>query len=95
MAERLDSIGEARGIGAMQAIEIVRDRKTKSPAPGVVDATIRTACERGLLLLRAGLYSNVIRTLVPLTITDVQLNEGLDVLEASLAANTKDGGGSR
>ena len=95
MAERLDSIGEARGIGAMQAIEIVRDRKTKSPAPGVVDAIIRTACERGLLLLRAGLYSNVIRTLVPLTITDVQLNEGLDVLEASLVANTKDGGGSR
>ena len=95
MAGRFTSIGEARGIGAMQAIELVRDRKTKAPAPDVVDATIRTACERGLLLLRAGLYSNVIRTLVPLTITDAQLGEGLDVLEASLAANTRDGGGSR
>ena len=95
MAERFASIGEARGAGAMQAIELVRDRKTKAPAPDVVEATIRAACERGLLLLRAGLYSNVIRTLVPLTITDAQLNEGLDVLEAALAANTKDAAGSR
>jgi len=79
----------------MQAIELVRDRKTKAPAPDVVEASIRAACERGLLLLRAGLYSNVIRTLVPLTITDAQLNEGLDVLEAALAANTKDAAGSR
>jgi 4-aminobutyrate aminotransferase/(S)-3-amino-2-methylpropionate transaminase len=52
----------------------------------VVDATIKRACERGLLLLRAGLYSNVIRTLVPLTITDAQLDEGLDILQASLDA---------
>src|SRR5437867_4205712 len=95
MAERFASIGEARGIGAMQAIELVRDRKTKAPAPDVVEASIRAACERGLLLLRAGLYSNVIRTLVPLTITDAQLNEGLDILEAALAANTKDAAGSR
>ena len=48
---------------------------------------------RGLLLLRAGLYSNVIRTLVPLTIDDAQLGEGLDILEASLADRIKSGGG--
>src|SRR5207253_7882153 len=47
MAERFASIGEARGIGAMQAIELVRDRKTKAPAPDVVEASIRAACERG------------------------------------------------
>jgi 4-aminobutyrate aminotransferase/(S)-3-amino-2-methylpropionate transaminase len=80
------NIGEARGIGAMQAIELVRDRGTKKPAPELADATIKRACERGLLLLRAGLHSNVIRTLVPLTITDAQLEEGLDILQASLDA---------
>ena len=66
----------------MQAIELVQDRTTKKPAP--VDAIIKRACERGLLVLRAGLYSNVIRTLVPLTITDPQLEEGLDILEGSI-----------
>ena len=78
----------------MRAIELVGDRKTKKPAPAVVDATIRAACERGLLLLRAGLYSNVIRTLVPLTITDALLNEGLEILDAALATTTKGGGGT-
>jgi 4-aminobutyrate aminotransferase-like enzyme len=84
LAARTPSIGEVRGIGAMQAIEFVRDRGTKKPAPEVVDAAIKRACERGLLLLRAGLHSNVIRTLVPLTISDALLEEGLDLLEASL-----------
>ena len=84
MAERHAVIGEVRGLGAMQAIELVQDRATKKPAPAVVDAAIKRACERGLLLLRAGLYSNVIRTLVPLTISDSQLDEGLDILEGSL-----------
>ncbi|HEV8229265.1 MAG TPA: aspartate aminotransferase family protein [Candidatus Limnocylindria bacterium] len=84
MAARIPAIGEVRGIGAMQAIELVRDRATKKPAPELVDAAIKRACDRGLLLLRAGLYSNVIRTLVPLTITDAQLEEGLDILEGSL-----------
>jgi 4-aminobutyrate aminotransferase/(S)-3-amino-2-methylpropionate transaminase len=84
IASRSANVGEARGIGAMQAIELVRDRATKKPAPELVEAAIKRACERGLLLLRAGLYSNVIRTLVPLTITDAQLGEGLDILEGSL-----------
>jgi 4-aminobutyrate aminotransferase/(S)-3-amino-2-methylpropionate transaminase len=69
-------------VGAMQAIELVQDRKTKKPVP--VDAIIKRACDRGLLVLRAGLYSNVIRTLVPLTISDAQLEEGLDILEGSI-----------
>ena len=84
LAERNTKIGEVRGIGAMQAIELVRDRGTKKPAPEIVEATIKRACERGLLLMRAGLHSNVIRTLVPLTITDAQLGEGLEILEGSI-----------
>ena len=79
-------VGEARGIGAMQAIELVQDKATKKPAPAAVDAAIKRAGERGLLLLRAGLYSNVIRTLAPLVTTDEQLEEGLDILEGSLDA---------
>ena len=88
MASRHEVIGDVRGLGAMQAIEIVRDRKTKKPAPEIVDAVIRDAWENGLLLLRAGLHSNVVRTLVPLTISDAQLREGLDILDASLAHAT-------
>jgi 4-aminobutyrate aminotransferase/(S)-3-amino-2-methylpropionate transaminase len=84
MAARNTHIGDVRGVGAMQAIELVRDPATKKPAPEIVEATIKRACERGLLLLRAGLHSNVIRTLVPLTITDAQLDEGLDILEGSI-----------
>jgi 4-aminobutyrate aminotransferase/(S)-3-amino-2-methylpropionate transaminase len=77
-------MGDVRGVGAMQAIELVQDRATKKPAPQQVDAAIKRAGERGLLLMRAGLYSNVIRTLVPLTITDSQLEEGLEILEGSI-----------
>src|SRR2546426_197620 len=81
MAERHDCIGEVRGIGAMYAIELVSDRLAKTPAPKLVDAVIATAREHRLLLLRAGLYGNVIRTLVPLVITDEHLTPGLDILD--------------
>ena len=84
MAAAHASIGDVRGIGAMQAIELVQDRGTKKPAPQQVDAAIKRAGDRGVLLMRAGLYSNVIRTLVPLTITDSQLEEGLEILEGSI-----------
>jgi 4-aminobutyrate aminotransferase/(S)-3-amino-2-methylpropionate transaminase len=84
MAAKHAAIGDVRGLGAMQAIELVLDRGTKKPAPQLVDAAIKRACDRGLLLLRAGLHSNVIRTLVPLTISDAQLEEGLDILEGAI-----------
>jgi 4-aminobutyrate aminotransferase/(S)-3-amino-2-methylpropionate transaminase len=85
MAARHEIIGDVRGLGAMQAIELVKDRATKKPAtPDVTNAIIDRACERGVIVLRAGLYSNVIRTLVPLTITDAQLEEGLDIVEGAI-----------
>jgi 4-aminobutyrate aminotransferase-like enzyme len=84
MAGRHEAIGDARGLGAMRAIELVRDRATKKPAPELTNAVIERACQRGLLLLRAGLYGNVVRTLVPLVITDAQLEEGLDILEGAI-----------
>ena len=84
MATRVEAIGEVRGLGPMLALEIVRDRETKTPAPDVVGAAIAAARKAGLLLLACGLYSNVIRLLPPLTISDADLDRGLEILEASL-----------
>lgn len=85
LAERHTSIGEVRGLGAMHALELVKDRATREPAREHTQAVIRRAYERGLLLLSAGTHGNVIRTLMPLVTTDEQLEEGFDVLEQSLA----------
>ncbi|MEO8276781.1 MAG: 4-aminobutyrate--2-oxoglutarate transaminase [Thermoanaerobaculia bacterium] len=85
LAARHASIGEVRGLGAMRALELVRDRATREPDKERTAATIRRACERGLILLSAGTHGNVIRTLMPLVITDEQLEEGFSVLEDSLA----------
>src|SRR3954452_433249 len=85
MASRVGSIGEVRGLGPMLALEIVRDRETKTPAPEVVAGVIASARAQGLLLLACGLHGNVLRLLPPLTISDDELTRGLEILEASLA----------
>jgi 4-aminobutyrate aminotransferase / (S)-3-amino-2-methylpropionate transaminase / 5-aminovalerate transaminase len=85
MAERVPAIGEVRGLGPMLALEIVRDRETRTPAPEIVAGALAHARERGLLLLACGLHGNVIRLLAPLTLTDEELTRGLEILEASLA----------
>jgi 4-aminobutyrate aminotransferase/(S)-3-amino-2-methylpropionate transaminase len=77
-------VGNVRGAGAMRAIEFVKDRATKEPAKDLVKSIVRLAYERGLIVLSAGTYGNVIRTLMPLVITDEQLEEGLDVLEGAI-----------
>jgi 4-aminobutyrate aminotransferase / (S)-3-amino-2-methylpropionate transaminase / 5-aminovalerate transaminase len=84
--ERWPRIGDVRGLGAMLAIELVVDPATKAPAPELAAAVIEEALQRGLLLLKAGVYENCIRVLCPLTISDGELDEGLDVWEESLAA---------
>jgi 4-aminobutyrate aminotransferase/(S)-3-amino-2-methylpropionate transaminase len=86
MAERHAVIGEVRGIGPMAAIELVKDPQTREPAADVAAATVSGALERGLLLLKTGIYDNVLRILVPITATEEDLNLGLDRLEESLAA---------
>ncbi|HEY1253029.1 MAG TPA: 4-aminobutyrate--2-oxoglutarate transaminase [Thermoanaerobaculia bacterium] len=82
--ERFSFVGDARGLGAMRALELVRDKKTKEPDKDRTDRVLRGAYERGLLLVTAGTYGNVLRTLMPLVITDGELTEGLDVLEKAL-----------
>jgi 4-aminobutyrate aminotransferase/(S)-3-amino-2-methylpropionate transaminase len=87
LRERLESFditGDVRGIGPMLALELVTDDESRTPAPDRVAATVAAARERGLLLLSCGLYGNVIRLLPPLTIEPAELDEGLDILEASL-----------
>jgi 4-aminobutyrate aminotransferase/(S)-3-amino-2-methylpropionate transaminase len=82
---RYPQIGDVRGLGAMLAIELVRDRETKEPAADLVDRMVVAAREAGLLLFKAGLYGNVVRILVPLTIEDALLDKGLAIFDAALA----------
>ena len=79
-------IGDVRVVGAMAGMELVRDRGTKEPADKETAKIIATAREKGLIILRCGVHHNVIRTLMPLTIPDELLEEGLDMLGASLGA---------
>ncbi len=81
-----EMIGEVRGVGAMMGMELVRDRKTKEPADKETAQVLAAARGNGLIILRCGVHHNVIRTLMPLTIPDDQLEEGLDILGASLGA---------
>jgi 4-aminobutyrate aminotransferase / (S)-3-amino-2-methylpropionate transaminase / 5-aminovalerate transaminase len=82
--ERFQLVGDVRGLGAMMAIELVHGRDSKDPAPELASAVVEAAAERGLLLLKSGIYSNCIRVLVPLVITDSELDEALDVWEQAL-----------
>jgi 4-aminobutyrate aminotransferase/(S)-3-amino-2-methylpropionate transaminase len=82
--ERFPRIGDVRGLGAMLALELVRDPETKEPAPELALAVAEAALERGLLLLKAGVYGNCMRVLCPLVITDAELDEALGVWETAL-----------
>ncbi len=78
-------IGDVRRLGAMVAMELVKNRDSKEPAKAETDALVKLARERGVLLIPAGTFGNIIRVLVPLVATDAELDEGLDVLGACLA----------
>jgi 4-aminobutyrate aminotransferase/(S)-3-amino-2-methylpropionate transaminase len=83
-ATRFEAVGEARGLGSMWALELVSDRRAKTPAKERTQEVLRRALERGLLMISAGTYGNVIRLLMPLVTSDEQLAEGLNVLEGAL-----------
>jgi len=84
LKEKYPIIGNVRGRGAMLAIELVKDRKTKEPAKEETDKIINEAYKNGLILFSAGLYGNVIRILVPLVINENQLKAGLDRIEKAI-----------
>jgi 4-aminobutyrate aminotransferase len=80
----MNCIGDIRGLGAMCAVELVKDGSSAEPAPQLTSALLKAANERGLILLSCGTYGNVIRFLVPLTASDELVREGMDIFEASL-----------
>ncbi|HEX5467417.1 MAG TPA: 4-aminobutyrate--2-oxoglutarate transaminase [Gaiellaceae bacterium] len=84
IAARVEAVGEVRGLGPMLALELVEDRETKAPAATLASATTAAARGLGLVLLSCGLYGNVIRILVPLVVSDEDLDRGLELLEEAL-----------
>jgi 4-aminobutyrate aminotransferase/(S)-3-amino-2-methylpropionate transaminase len=78
-------VGDVRGVGPMRLVEFVKDKNSKTPDPDITLSIIKEAVSNGILLIRAGLYSNGIRLLPPLVITENQLAEGLGVLENAIA----------
>lgn len=86
MMEHFPSIAEVRGLGAMTAVEFCRNGDPRQPAADIAMAMKNEAAQRGLLLLLCGAHGNVLRVMVPLTISDALLDEGLDIIEASLRA---------
>jgi 4-aminobutyrate aminotransferase/(S)-3-amino-2-methylpropionate transaminase len=92
IAAETPEIGEVRGVGAMVGVEFVKDRGTKEPNEEFLGAVIGGAMKRGLITVSCGAYHNVLRHLIPLVITDEELDEGLDVLADVVAAARKGGG---
>lgn len=86
MQDNYELVGDVRGLGAMLAMEFVDDRASRKPlAPEKTVAIVQDIARNGVLSIRCGLYSNGLRFLFPLVITEAQLHEGLDVVEAAIA----------
>jgi len=82
---RFPSIGDVRGVGAMVAIELVKNRRADAPDADLTKALVQAAAKRGLIILTCGMYGNVIRFLAPLTISDALLKEGMNLFEQAFA----------
>ena len=87
--EEFEIIGDVRGKGPMMAMEMVKDRKTKEPAVDEVKAILKEGLHKGLLLLKAGIYGNVVRLHPSLTMDDKYLDKGLELLEETLRSVSK------
>lgn len=88
MSEKYKLIGDVRGLGPMIAMELVNDRQTKEPAAEQTKKLVSYCFERGLIILACGTYGNVLRFLMPLVITDEQLEKGLKIIEDGFATLT-------
>ena len=83
-AEHEDWIGDVRGLGPMLVAEFVKDIQAKTPDADAVARVTQEALKRGLIIIRAGLYSNCVRLLPPLNLTDEQIDEGMAVMAEAL-----------
>lgn len=82
----MEAIGDVRGLGAMIAFELVTDRASKAPDAALTNAIIAEAEARGLIMISCGMHGNVVRLLPPLTTPMAQVDEALDIIEASIEA---------
>lgn len=80
-------IGDVRGLGAMVGIEFVKDAETREPHPALARNIIQESLRHGLILLSCGVHGNILRTLMPLVLSDAQLNEALDIFENAIRKN--------
>lgn len=88
LKEKFPAVGDARGMGLMQGIELVKDRKTKEPATELTAQVMERARAKGLIVGRGGLYANVIRMSPPLNISKADADAALRILDKSLAEAT-------
>jgi 4-aminobutyrate aminotransferase-like enzyme len=86
LKDKHDLIGDVRGMGLMQAIEFVKDRVSKEPAPQETNQFMEECRTRGLLIGKGGLFGNVIRTSPPLNIAKADVDEALRIMDESLMA---------
>jgi 4-aminobutyrate aminotransferase/(S)-3-amino-2-methylpropionate transaminase len=84
LAREITAIGEVRNLGAMVAMELVKNGDAHQPDADLTKALTKLAAEKGLVLLSCGLYGNVVRFLVPLTASDAVIREGLAIVADSL-----------
>ena len=85
LGEKHALVGEVRGMGLMQGVELVKDRQTKEPAPQAAAAVMESAKDHGLIIGKGGLYGNVLRISPPLTVTTEDADQAADVLDKALA----------
>jgi 4-aminobutyrate aminotransferase-like enzyme len=91
LAEKHKVVGEVRGMGLMQGIELVKDRQTKEPAPEAAAAALEGAKDRGLIIGKGGLYGNVLRISPALNVTVDDADRAADILDQALAAGVTPG----
>ncbi len=87
----LNCIGDVRNLGAMIAIELVKDRDTQEPATEMTADVLRRSLDKGLVVISCGVHGNAVRVLVPLTAADETIDEGLDIIEQSLIEASQQG----
>ncbi len=85
LKEKYPLVGDVRGMGMMQALELVKDRQTKEPAPEAATQALERARDNGLLIGKGGLYGNVIRMAPPMNISKGDVDEGIRLLDKSFS----------
>ncbi|MCX5839580.1 MAG: 4-aminobutyrate--2-oxoglutarate transaminase [Deltaproteobacteria bacterium] len=91
LQKEFEIIGDVRGKGPMLALELVKNRETKEPAADETKAIVKYCVDKGLILLSCGTYGNVIRNLMPLVITDEQLDRGISIMRDGFHSLTRGG----